>query len=398
MSDYRFKRIFVIVMDSVGCGHAKDAANFNDEGANTLLHIDEATKGLHLPTLEKLGLGNFENYKFVKPLNPDHAYIARLNEKSTGKDTITGHWEMMGLHVKDPFLTFTDTGFPKELLDELSKQTGHGIIGNCAASGTEIIKDLGERQLKTKELIVYTSSDSVLQIAAHEDVIPISELYSICEIARKICMKDEWKVARIIARPYIGTAFDNFKRTPRRHDYAIPPIAKTYLDYMKENNFASIAVGKINDIFNGSGTSEFVKTENNADGMKKTMEYVNSDFTGLCFVNLVDFDMEYGHRRDPEGYCKCLEEFDADLKVMLDKLSDDDLLILTADHGNDPTWSGSDHTREQVPFIAYSKSFKGNGKLAEQDTFGVIGATVIDNFKIKPNTDILGKSLLDFLK
>lgn len=394
--NHKFKRIFVLVMDSVGCGHAVDAQDFNDEGANTLLHIDQATEGFKLPTLESLGLGFLDQYKYVLPMLSKNAYIGRLSEHSLGKDTMTGHWEMMGLHITKPFMTFSEKGFPKELLQELKAKTGYEFIGNCAASGTQIIKDLGERQLKTKELIIYTSADSVLQIAANEAIVPVEELYRICAIAREITLRPEWKVGRVIARPFVGSTSDNFVRTAKRHDYALSPIGKTYLDYLKESELAVIAVGKINDIFNSQGVSQAIKTVNNEDGMQKTMEISKSEFTGLCFVNLVDFDMDYGHRRNPEGYRQCLEAFDANLKTFLAGLRKDDLVIITADHGNDPTWTGSDHTREQVPFIACSKSFKASGLLKTQPTFAAIGATIADNFGIKVQ-GLIGESVLDHL-
>lgn len=395
----KFKRVFLIVMDSVGIGHAYDAENYGDKGSNTFLHIDQNVEGgLKVPNLEKLGWGVFDNYRNISPKNAiKGAYTARLIEKSLGKDTMTGHWEIMGLHITKPFQTFTDTGFPKELIDELSRRTGHGIIGNISASGTEIIKDLGEEHLRTKDLIVYTSADSVLQIAANEDIVPIEKLYEYCEIARELTMKDEWKVGRIIARPFIGDSKDNFKRTARRHDYALSPFGKTYMNYLKEAGYDVIAVGKINDIFNTEGVTEAYKTVSNDNGMDITIDLTKKDFNGLCFVNLVDFDMEYGHRRNVEGYAKCIENFDKKLEVLLESLNDDDLLILTADHGNDPTWTGSDHTRENVPFVMYSKSLTEGGYLNEFNTFGVIGSTVAANFGIEISS-LLGDSLLEFLK
>ncbi|MDD3383241.1 MAG: phosphopentomutase [Bacilli bacterium] len=397
MTKNNFRRVFLIVLDSVGIGHAKDAKKYGDEGANTILHIDKEVKGLYLPTLEKLGLGNFDDYIKIKKINPHKNYIGRLAEKSLGKDTMTGHWEMMGLNITKPFKTFTDTGFPEELINELSKKTGYGVIGNKSASGTEIIKELGEEHLKTKKIIVYTSADSVLQIAANERIIPVEELYRICEIAREITLKDEWKVGRVIARPFEGTTSDNFKRTPRRHDYALSPFSKTYLNYLKENNLDVIAVGKINDIFNGSGITRSIKTSSNNMGMDTVISLAKEEFMGLCFVNLVDFDMEYGHRRDPLGYGKSLEEFDFRLSELLPNISNDDLLILTADHGNDPTAKGSDHTRENVPFILYSPRFQSGAIIEIGDTFGNIGATIVDNFGIGTN-NLLGISILNKLK
>lgn len=391
----KFKRIFLIVMDSLGVGHALDADKFNDSGANTLFNINEQMKYLKIPNLEKLGIGYLDNYNGISRPKDFMGYVGRLAEKSNGKDTMTGHWEMMGLYIDKPFKTFTETGFPMELINEFKNRTGKDIIGNVSASGTQIIADLGEEHLKTGKLIVYTSADSVLQIAANEAICPIEELYKYCEIAREITMKDEWKVGRVIARPFIGDNKNNFKRTSKRHDYALSPFSKTYMDILKDNNYDVIAIGKINDIFNTQGVTEAQKTISNKDGMNKTIEIAkNKNFEGLCFVNLVDFDMEYGHRRDPIGYGKCIEQFDEQLGILMDSISEDDLIILTADHGNDPTMPGSDHTREEVPLVMYSKSFK-EGKLLEKgDTFANIGATIISNFEIKiPNT-LLGKSIL----
>ena len=365
----KFKRVFLIVMDSVGIGHAIDAEKYGDLGSNTFLHIDQNVEGgLKAPNLEKLGWGLFDNYANISPKNASkQAFTARLKERSLGKDTMTGHWEIMGLHITKPFQTFTDTGFPQELLDELSKRTGRGILGNKSASGTEIIKELGEEHLKTGDLIVYTSADSVLQIAANEEIVPIEKLYEYCEAARDITMKDEWKVGRVIARPFIGDSKDNFKRTAKRHDYALSPFGKTYMNYLKDAGYDVIAVGKINDIFNTEGVTEAYKTVSNDNGMDITINLTDKDFTGLCFVNLVDFDMEFGHRRNVEGYAKSIEDFDKKLGTLINSLNEDDLLILTADHGNDPTWTGSDHTRENVPFVLYSKSLNSI-KINESDS------------------------------
>jgi phosphopentomutase len=393
----KFKRVFLIVLDSVGIGHAHDAAKFDDVGTNTLLSIDKAVNGIVLPSLEALGLGYLDNFLKIKKIPNYKGYYGRLTELSLGKDTMTGHWEIMGLNIVKPFKTFTDTGFPKQLLDELSRLTGHGIIGNIAASGTEIIKQLGEQHLLSKDLIVYTSADSVIQIAAHEDIIPIPELYKICEIARELTMKDEWKVGRVIARPFIGTNKDNFKRTSNRHDYALSPFDETYLDILKDNNFDVISVGKISDIFNGAGITKSIKTKSNAHGIEETINLMKTNFNGLCFVNLVDFDSEYGHRRDPLGYGKALIEFDNKLPELISNLNQDDLLILTADHGNDPTYKGTDHTRENVPLLVYSPSFEAKGPInANLDTFANIGATIIDNFGLKKKKQI-GASFLDKL-
>ena len=392
----RFKRVFVVVCDSLGIGNGKDAKMYNDEGSNTLKHIDD-TKKLNIPELRSLGLGHICDIN-KEEVSLDHSYALRLNEASVGKDTLTGHYELMGLKVTAPFKTFTDTGFPKELIEELEEKWGRKIIGNVSASGTEIIKQLGERHVasKGKEVIVYTSSDSVLQIAAHEDYISIDELYKMCEIAREVTSRDEYKLGRIIARPFIGESAETFKRTPRRHDYALAPFAPTMLDILKENNYDVISIGKIIDIFAEQGITSSTKIVSNNDGCEKIIEAMKKDFTGLCFANLVDFDMEYGHRRDVLGYGRAIEEFDKYLKVFKSLLNEDDILFITADHGNDPTWVGSDHTREQVPLLIYSPCFKETGILNEQDTFATLSSTIADNFNVK-NTG-LGKSILNELK
>ena len=310
---------------------------------------------------------------------------------------MTGHWEMMGLYITQPFKNFTDTGFPQELLDELSKKTGRKIVGNKSASGTEILDELGEHQMKTGDMIVYTSADSVLQICGHEETFGLQELYRCCEIAREITMKDEWKVGRIIARPYVGTGKGHFTRTSNRHDYALKPYGRTVLDELKDNNFDVISVGKIKDIFDGQGITEAYKSKSSVHGMEQTLEIMDKDFTGVCFVNLVDFDALWGHRRNVDGYAREIEKFDVNLGKVLEKLKDDDLVIITADHGNDPTYTGSDHTREVVPFLAYSPSMKGNGILDTSKNFAVIGATIADNFGIKMPENTIGTSLLDKL-
>ena len=308
---------------------------------------------------------------------------------------MTGHWEMMGVHTTKPFMTFTDTGFPPELIKELEEKTGHKVIGNKAASGTEILKELGEEQVRDNSLIVYTSADSVLQIAAHEEVTGLEELYRCCEIAREICMKPEWMVGRVIARPYIGTNKDDFKRvTGHRHDLALKPNVPTAMNVLQDNGFMTSCIGKISDIFDGYGVVKTQKTVSNIDGMEKTIEEVkNHDFTGLCFVNLVEFDSEYGHRRDPIGYGKCIETFDAQLADAIKYSKEDDLIIVTADHGNDPTWYGTDHTREKVPFIMFSKSFKNGKLLEERESFADLGATVLENFGLEKPNNLLGKTI-----
>lgn len=401
MKNYRYKRIFIIVADSMGAGYMKDAKLFGDEGANTLVHIGEKMpNGLNVPTLNKLGLGDFGPIKGTSVVEHPHSYTVKANEVSNGKDTMTGHWEIMGINTQIPFKTFTDTGFPDELIKELEEKTGHKVIGNCAASGTEIIQRLGEQQCKDGSMIVYTSSDSVLQIAAHEEIFGLDELYRCCEIAREICMKPEWMVGRIIARPYIGTNKDNFKRvTGHRHDLALKPPAKTVMNVLYDAGFMTSCIGKISDIFDGYGVKVTQKTSSNEDGMDKTIEEAKSkDYNGLCFVNLVEFDSEYGHRRNPIGYGECIERFDKRVKQLLNYLNDDDLLIITADHGNDPTWTGTDHTREKIPLIMYSKSIKNGQYLDERDSFGDIGATILDNFGLEKPNHLLGKSIKEVLK
>ena len=389
-----FKRIFLIVFDSLGIGEGKDASKFNDEGSNTLKSVLESGDANSLTCLKKLGFLNlcsdkkyhYTNYKGI---------ICKLNEASAGKDTLTGHYEMMGLLVEKPSLTFTDTGFPKELIETLESKWGRKIIGNKSASGTEIIKELGERQLQTGEAIVYTSADSVLQIAANESVIPLEELYRMCEIAREVTLKDEWKVDRIIARPFVGTNKDNFSRTANRHDYATSPFADTYMDNLKESNYDVVAIGKINDIFNGQGITEFSKTKSNLDGLNQTIEIVkNKEFNGLCFVNLVEFDSEYGHRRNPEGYFNCLKEANDKVSEMIPYLREDDLLIITADHGNDPKFKGTDHTREMVPLVIYNKKLEIGIELNEKMTYACIGATIVDNFNVNKKNHQIGDSIL----
>ena len=320
-----------------------------------------------------------------------------MQEKSTGKDTMTGHWEMMGLHITSPFRTFTEMGFPEELIMELSKRTGRKIIGNKSASGTEILDELGEEQIATDSMIVYTSSDSVLQICGQEEIFGLDELYRCCEIARDITMKDEWKVGRVIARPYLGMKKGEFVRTSNRHDYALKPYGKTVLNAMKDAGLDVIAVGKITDIFVGEGITKSNKSKSSVHGMEQTIEIAKEDFTGLCFVNLVDFDSLWGHRRNPVGYGQELERFDVKLGELLEILRDDDLLIITADHGNDPTHTGTDHTRENVPFIAYSPSIKEGGDIGEEDTFAVIGATIADNFGVNMPEGTIGHSVLEKL-
>ena len=401
---FPYKRIFVIVADSAGIGYEPDADKFfngesNDVGSNTFVHIAEKMpNGLNIPNMNMIGIADLADIKGTSVVNHPHSYVARAREVSNGKDTMTGHWEMMGINTQVPFKTFTDTGFPKELIDLLEKKTGHKVIGNKSASGTEILKELGEEQMRDNSLIVYTSSDSVLQIAAHEEVTGVEELYRCCEIAREICMKPEWMVGRIIARPFIGKDKDSFKRTSNRHDLALKPTLPTVMNVLQENGFMTNCVGKIGDIFDGYGVVKTQKTISNEDGMDKTIkELTDVDFTGLCFVNLVEFDSEYGHRRDPIGYGECLERFDKRVGEFISKMHEDDLLIITADHGNDPTWPGTDHTREKIPLLMYSPSIKNGRYLDERESFGDIGATVLANFNLQKPSNLVGKPIQELL-
>ncbi len=393
----KYKRIFAIVVDSLGIGPMEDSSQYGDVDVDTLGHIADSREEFQIPNLQRLGMANLHPMKQVKPVERPLGYYTALKETSRGKDTMTGHWEMMGLKIMTPFQTFTETGFPKELIEELEKRTGKRIIGNKSASGTEILDELGEEEVSTGALIVYTSADSVLQICGNEEFMPIETLYEYCEIARELTMKDEWKVGRIIARPYVGRKKGEFKRTANRHDYALKPYGKTALNVLAEGGYDVISVGKINDIFVGEGITESHRSQSSVHGMEQTLEIAGKDFTGLCFVNLVDFDALWGHRRDPEGYAKELESFDENLGKLLDCLREDDLLIITADHGNDPTYSGTDHTREKVPFLAYSPSMNGFGELDEEETFAVIGATIADNFQVTMPENTIGESILDKL-
>ena len=394
----KYKRVFTIVIDSLGIGAMPDGEKFGDVGVNTLGHISEAVENFRIPTLQKLGMANLTPLRQVPAVENPLGYQAALRERSNGKDTMTGHWEIMGIETKKPFKTFTEHGFPKELIEELEKRTGHKVIGNKSASGTEIIDELGEEEIATGHMIVYTSADSVLQICGNEETFGLEELYRCCEIARELTMKEEWRVGRVIARPYIGKKKGEFERTSNRHDYALKPPMKTALDVLKDHGLDVISVGKIKDIFDGEGITEAYKSKSSVHGMEQTIDIVKKDFHGLCFVNLVDFDAKWGHRRNPEGYAKELEMFDEKLKILLEKLKDDDLLIITADHGNDPTYTGTDHTREKVPFLAYGKAMEGNGMLPEQDTFAVIGATIVDNFGLHMPENTIGTSLLSYIK
>ena len=398
MNEKKYKRIFTVVIDSLGAGEMPDAASYGDAGTDTLGHIAANVEEFKIPNLQKLGIANLKDLAGIAPVEKPLAYYGKLREASNGKDTMTGHWEMMGLHITTPFKTFTETGFPKELIDELSKRTGRTIIGNKSASGTEILDELAEEAIATGHMIVYTSADSVLQICGNEETFGLDELYRCCEIAREITMKDEWKVGRVIARPYVGKKKGEFKRTSNRHDYALKPYGRTALNALKDAGLDVISVGKIFDIFDGEGITESNKSKSSVHGMEQTIEIAKRDFEGFCFVNLVDFDALWGHRRDVKGYAQELEKFDVKLGELLGELKEDDLLIITADHGNDPTHTGTDHTREKVPFLAYSPSMKEAGELEEADTFAIIGGTIADNFGVKMPEGTIGHSILDKLK
>lgn len=393
----KFKRVFLIVIDSLGIGEMPDAADYGDVGVDTLGHISECAGDFYIPNLQRLGMANLKQLKQVKPAAEPRGYYAALREASASKDTMTGHWEMMGLKVRTPFKTFTEKGFPPELIDELERRTGHKVIGNKSASGTVILDELGEEEIATGHMIVYTSADSVLQICGNEETFDLNELYRCCEIARELTMRDEWKVGRVIARPYVGRKRGEFKRTSNRHDYALKPFGLTVLDVLKGNGLDVIAVGKINDIFAGEGITRVERSKSSVHGMEQTIEIAGEDFKGLCFVNLVDFDALWGHRRNPQGYKEELERFDVKLGQLLKKLGSEDLLMITADHGNDPTYRGTDHTREKVPLLVHSPFFTGSGSMGEMETFAVIGATIADNFDLAMPEGTIGYSIADKL-
>lgn len=382
-----YKRVFVIVMDSVGTGAAHDAAKFDDVGSDTLGHVGEYYKGaLKLPNLGKLGISNLRDTPIEGVLVADPAIgdYGKMEEISAGKDSMDGHWEMMGLPVMKPLSTFPN-GFPQEIVDKLEKFSGRKVIVNKPYSGTEVIHDYGERQMETGELILYTSGDSVMQIAAHEDVIPVEELYKICEYARTLVNGPEYTVGRIIARPYVGPDKDHFTRTANRHDFSLKPIGETDMDRLRAAGYDVIGVGKINDIFSGEGIDKGYHNESNMDGMDHVDEVMKQDFTGFCFTNLVDFDAMYGHRRNPKGFGQSLMDFDKRLGKVLDEMKPDDLLMVTADHGNDPGFKGTDHTRENVPLLVYSPSMnKPNQSLGLRKTFSDLGATILENFNVEP--------------
>ena len=395
MSEY--KRVFVIVLDSLGIGAMPDSPSFGDEGVDTLGHILDRMGTLDIPNLQKLGLLNLHTAGNMTGVEAPLGRYLRMGEASNGKDTMTGHWEMMGIKTLKPFITFTDTGFPPELIEELEKRCGKKVIGNKSASGTEIIEELGEEEIATGAMIVYTSADSVLQICGNEETFDLDNLYRCCEIAREITMKDEWRVGRIIARPYVGKKKGEFKRTSNRHDYALKPSGATVLNALQDAGLDVIGVGKIHDIFCGEGITKTHHSDSSVHGMEQTLAICEEDFHGLCFVNLVDFDALWGHRRNVEGYAKEIEKFDKNLGLFLERMREDDLLILTADHGNDPTYTGTDHTREYVPFLAYSKKMAKGGPLANEDTFAVIGASIAENFGVFMPEGTIGNSILNKL-
>ncbi len=378
----KFKRIAVIVLDSVGIGELPDAHLFGDTGSHTLGHIARENSELSLPHLRRWGLDRIAPIHNWQPVSESaEAYYGKMAEVSVGKDTMTGHWELMGLNLKLPFQTFPD-GFPAELIAAFEERTGRKVIGNKVASGTVILDELGKEHMESGSWIVYTSADSVFQIAAHENVIPLEELYKGCEVARELTMDERFAVGRVIARPFVGEP-GAFQRTPNRHDYAVKPPEPTVLNQLQNKGFDTIAIGKINDIFDGEGISSSSSTKSNADGIARTVEALKQPFEGLLFTNLVDFDSLYGHRRDPQGYARALEEFDQAVPILEAQLAESDLLIVTADHGNDPTFAGTDHTREYVPILLYSPAFHQPGQLPVRSTFADLGATIADNFGVE---------------
>lgn len=388
-----FSRVILIVLDSVGIGELPDADKFNDVGSHTLLHISEHQNGLNMPNMQKLGLGNIEELRGVQVVPNPSAFYGKMMEISKGKDTSTGHWEMMGLEISTPFPSYPN-GFPEELIQALEERVGRKVIGNCVASGTQIIQELGAEHMKTGNIIVYTSADSVFQIAAHEEVIPLQELYHICEIARELTLEDRWSVIRVIARPFVGKP-GNFSRTANRKDYSVKPPHKTVLNYLQDAGIEVTAIGKISDIFDGEGISKSIHTKSNMDGVDKLLACCDETKAGLIFINLVDFDAKFGHRRDPAGYANALEEFDARLPEIMSKLTDQDLLIITADHGNDPTFHGTDHTREYTPLLVYNPNKTEGKSLGIRKTFADVGATIADIFQVKSP---LGESFYQQIK
>ena len=384
------KKAILIVLDSVGVGELKDAKSYGDEGSHTLDNVYRTCKGLEINELEKLGIGNIEGVTAPKKCDKVIGAFGRCEEASKGKDTVTGHWEISGVILEEPLNTYPE-GFSDDIINEFKKRANvEGILGNIVASGTQIIEDLGEEHVKTGYPIIYTSADSVFQIAAHEDVIPLERLYKMCEIAREMLV-DKWAVGRVIARPFIGEA-PNFKRTSNRRDYALDPFNKTMLEYLKDANYEVAAVGKIEDIYNQKGVTSAVHTKSNMDGVDKTLEYMDTVKEGLIFTNLVDFDMLYGHRNDPEGYGQALEDFDNRLQELYGKMGEEDILIITADHGCDPTTSSTDHSREHIPVLVYGKNVKPGVNIGTRETFADIGKTILDFFNVE--NELVGKSFL----
>lgn len=374
-------RVIWMVIDSVGIGALPDSEKFGDKGVNTLGNIVKEYNNINIPNLRKLGIGNIDGADFIEDeIDPIGSY-GKCAELSQGKDTTTGHWEMTGVLVETPFKTF-ENGFPKEIIDEFEARTGRKVVGNKPASGTAILDEFGEHQIKTGDVIVYTSADSVFQIAANEEIIPLDELYKMCEIAREIMMGDN-AVARVIARPFIGKKAGEFTRTSNRRDYSLNPFEPTVLDNIKESNLDVIAVGKIEDIFNGQGITEAVHTDDNMHGVDETIGYIKKENKGLIFTNLVDFDSKFGHRRNVNGYKEALEEFDRRIPEIIDSMKENDILIINADHGNDPTYKGTDHTREYIPLLVYGKNINKNVNLGIRDSFADIGATVTDILNVK---------------
>lgn len=386
------KRVFLIVLDSVGIGEMPDAKLYKDEGSNTLRAVSKSEK-FNAPVLRKLGLFNIDGVKCGKREDSPAGAFARMTELSRGKDTTIGHWEIAGIESKSPLPTYPE-GFPDEIIGEFEKRTKRKVLCNRPYSGTDVIRDYGRQHMKTGDLIVYTSADSVFQVAAHEEIVSVEELYKYCQIARNILV-GEHGVGRVIARPFVGT-YPDFKRTSNRHDFSLSPPGKTMLDQLIENKKDVIAVGKINDIFAGRGISEFVRTRNNDDGIKKTLEIMGRDFDGLCFVNLVDFDMVYGHRNDVDGYAKALSEFDESLRDIMSRMRDSDLLMITADHGCDPSTASTDHSREYTPLIIWGNCVKSGVNLGTRKTFSDIATTILDYFDIR--SDVNGESFFYEIK
>lgn len=382
------KRVFLIVLDSVGIGEMPDAANYGDTGSNTIAAAAKS-RYFNMPNMAKLGFFNIDGVSCQpKEPSPTGAF-ARMTEVSRGKDTTTGHWEIAGIQSEEPMPVFPD-GFPQEVIAEFERRTGRKVLCNKPYSGTQVILDYGKQHMETGALIVYTSADSVFQIAAHENVVPLEELYRYCQIAREM-LRGKYGVGRVIARPFIGD-YPNFTRTPNRHDFSLVPAKTTMLDQLSETGYDVLAVGKINDIFAGKGITEFVRTKNNAEGIQKTIELTQKDFNGLCFVNLVDFDMLYGHRNDVDGYAKALTQFDENLPKITAGLRKDDILMITADHGCDPSTPSTDHSREYTPLVLFGEKVQLGLNLGTRPTFSDIGATILDYFDIQPK--IQGQSFL----